>query len=98
MQARVEVISRNTLQEAIHIVDERERYYSSVHAGVKLETEFLELVNFASLPYRKAADDIFQNDAITRRIEATPPPSPQDSRMSPLALDYMVSVLVVLLN
>jgi hypothetical protein len=106
IQARVEAISRNTLQEAIHIVDERERYYSSVHAGVKLETpemtvsqvtEVLELVNFASLPYRKAADDIFQNDAITRRIDATPP-SPQDSRMSPSALDYMVSVLVVLLN
>jgi len=62
-------------------VDERERYYTSVHAGVKLKTpemtvsqvtEVLELVNFASLRYRKAADDIFQNDAITRRIE--PPP------------------------
>lgn len=64
---------------------------------IKEMTHFLRSINSDRMPYCKADQDVFQNDSITRRIEMTPP-SPLDSRVSPTSQDYMVSVLVVLLN
>ncbi|POM71051.1 LOW QUALITY PROTEIN: Hypothetical protein PHPALM_12432 [Phytophthora palmivora] len=45
----------------------------------------------------KRDDDPFQNDYLTPLIEMIPP-SPSDGRMSKESLDYMVAVLVLLLN
>jgi hypothetical protein len=106
VQAGVEADSRNSIEKAFRIVDERERYHGIIHPKGLLETsnmttaEISDLLlanNLPSMPYCKADQDLFQNDAITRRIEITRP-SPLDGRMSSSTLDYMVSVLVVRLN
>jgi hypothetical protein len=61
------------------------------------DAQLLFSTNSYQMPACKSDDDPFQNDPLTRLLEVTPP-MPSDRRMSRGSMDYMVSVLVALLN
>jgi hypothetical protein len=99
---------RDSIEQATKIVHERE----NVQLALRMEatsfcrrygtmaTPDMQQLNEANAPRMvccSSEDDPFQNDDLTRLIE-TMPPMVADSRMTRSCMDYMVSVLVVLLN
>jgi hypothetical protein len=106
-QANSELSCRDTRQKAFDVILERVKMLDSLGADRDLKSEsglspaetsyLLELANDLRMGFCKSDDDPFQNDYLTRLIEMLPP-SNSDCRMAKESMDYMVSVLVLLLN
>jgi hypothetical protein len=99
-QAAVEFHCRDTLREAVAIVDDRKTNHSSLKGDSKFgifKAELLQLANTTRMQLCKRDNDPFQNDELTRLFELSPP-SPSDNRLTRASLNYMVSALAVQLN
>jgi len=107
-QAGEELVARDSFGQAVDVINEREKAQLSLRIVCESfrerfgltttpHTDNLKEANALQMGAHKSDDDLFQNDPLTRRIEALPP-MVSDGRMGTFWMDYLVSSLVIQLN